>query len=252
MNKKLIIANFKTNPSSLKEAIKLTKEIIKNLKTLKKTNLIICPPFVYFSELKKLARKFKLGAQNVFYKDNGAFTGEIGVDILKDFKIEYVILGHSERRELGETNQDINKKIKNLPFSIIPILCIGERQRDENHEYLNFVQTQIEECLEGINKRVLENLIIAYEPIWAIGKDAIREATALEFREMKIFIKKILTLKFGAKNVSKVRIIYGGSVNENNVIDFVKEGESDGFLVGRASLDAKKFVQIINNVENFK
>ena len=110
MEKKIIIANWKMNPSSLKEALKNTKEIVKNLKTLKKTNLVICPPFVYFSEIKKLARKFKLGAQNIFYENNGAYTGEIGVDILKEFKVEYVILGHSERRELGETNLDINKK----------------------------------------------------------------------------------------------------------------------------------------------
>lgn len=251
MEKKIIIANWKMNPSSLKEALKNTKEIIKNLKTLKKTNLVICPPFVYFSEIKKLARKFKLGAQNVFYENNGPYTGEIGVDILKEFKVEYVILGHSERRELGETNLDINKKIKNLPFYITPILCIGEKERDENHEYLALIEKQIIEALENINKRVLENLIIAYEPVWAIGKNAVREAKAEEFQEIKIFIKKILTLKFGAKNIANIKIIYGGSVDENNIFSFLREGEADGFLVGRVSLDSKKFSKLINNVENF-
>ena len=113
------------------------------------------------------------------------------------------------------------------------------------------IEKQIIEALENINKRVLENLIIAYEPVWAIGKNAVREAKAEEFQEIKIFIKKILTLKFGAKNIANVKIIYGGSVDENNIFSFLREGEADGFLVGRVSLDSKKFSKLINNVENF-
>lgn len=252
MQKKIIIANWKMNPSSSKEALKLVKETVKDLKNFKKLNLVICPPFVYFSEIKKFARKFKLGSQNVSYLNNGPLTGEIGVGILKDFKIEYVILGHSERRELGETNQDINKKLKNLPLSMNPILCIGEKERDNEFDYLNFVQKQIEESLDGINKKIFENLIIAYEPVWAIGSGALREATPFEFHEMKIFIKKVLSVKFSLKNINNIKIIYGGSVDDKNIGGFLKEGESDGFLVGRASLDSKKFIKIINSVEDFK
>ena len=159
-------------------------------------------------------------------------------------------LGHSERRAMGEKNEDVNKKIKAaLSLGIIPIVCIGEKERDQNHEYLAFVKEQIEVGFKNIPKETLSKIIIAYEPVWAIGKNAAREATPEEFLEMRIFIKKVLSIMFGVKNEIP-RIIYGGSADEKNVLDFVKNGEADGFLVGRASLDPKKFSNIINTIEN--
>ncbi|MBU0611902.1 triose-phosphate isomerase, partial [Patescibacteria group bacterium] len=123
-------------------------------------------------------------------------------------------------------------------------------ERDESHEYLNFIKTQIEECLKGIVKSFLPKIIIAYEPVWAIGRNAVREATPKEFLEISIFIRKILSDKFGAKAIGKTMVIYGGSVNPKNTADFLKEGETDGFLVGRDSLDPEKFGEIINITEN--
>lgn len=239
------------NPSSLKEVQKLLKESTKYINIIKKTDVVICPPFVYLENLKNINKKIKLGAQNVGNVDGGSYTGEISVSMLKDFGVKYVIVGHSERRELGETNLDINKKIKLLiSSSIVPILCIGERERDENHEYFSFIKEELEESLKGINKTNIEKIIIAYEPIWAIGSNAKREATPYEFREILILIKKILSDNFGAKNVSNVRIIYGGSANPGNVLGFLKEGGAHGFLVGRASLNQKKFLEIIKLTEN--
>jgi len=250
-SKKLVIANWKMNPASSKEAVKLFKESLLVSSKIKKTEVAFCPPYIYLENFRKLTKRNVLGSQNAAYLDGGALTGEVSANQLSNLGVKYVILGHSERRAMGETNLDINKKLKILPNSITPILCVGEKERDENHEYLNVIKIELEECLNGINKNTLNNLIVAYEPVWAIGKDAVRQATPMEFREISILIKKILTDKFGAKNISNIRIIYGGSVNPQNTFNFLKDGEADGFLVGRDSLNAKKFGEIIKITEDF-
>ncbi|MFA7285588.1 MAG: triose-phosphate isomerase [Candidatus Paceibacterota bacterium] len=255
MKKKIIIGNWKMNPVTSKEAVRLFKEVLSSTSKIKKIEIAFCVPYIYLESLRKVSKRSVLGAQNVFSENsisrNGAYTGEVSIDMLNSLGVKYIILGHSERRELGENNIVINKKLKLIPNSITPILCVGEKDRDENHEYLNVIKSQVEECLSGINKNTLNNLVIAYEPVWAIGQDALRQATSLEFREISILIKKILTDKFGAKNISKIRIIYGGSVHPENAYDFLKEGDSQGFLVGRDSLNAKKFSEIIKITEDF-
>lgn len=254
MSKKIVVANWKMNPVSEKEAEKLFRNINKAFSGFKKTEVVVCAPNIFLFKLKKLAKKIKLGGQNVFYEESGAYTGEISTDMLYDTSARYIILGHSERRAIfNETNEDVNKKIKAALFSgLIPIVCIGEKERDENNEYLNFVKEQIEVAFKNILKNSLNKIIIAYEPVWAIGKNAVREATPEEFREISIFIKKVLSDKFGAQAVSKIKIIYGGSVGPKNIEDFIKIGQADGFLVGRASLDPVKFGEIIKLTENTK
>jgi len=242
MSKKIIIANWKMNPLTFVEAEKLAKASDKD-------GIVLCAPFVFLNELKKVLKKAKLGAQDAFFGDVGAFTGEISAKMLKNLGIEYVILGHSEKRALGENNDLVNKKLKAvLDLKITPILCVGEKERDENHEYINIVREQILECLANIKKEALSKIIIAYEPVWAIGKNALRGATAEEFLEMSIFIKKILSDKFGIK-IKLPKIIYGGSVNSQNALSFLEQGNTDGFLIGGASLDAKKFNEIIKICE---
>lgn len=249
--RKIVIANWKMNPSSLKEAEKIVSGIGTGLKNIKKTEVVLCPPSIYLSKIKKTNKKIYFGAQNSFYEDSGAYTGEISIEMLKQFGVKYSIVGHSERRAFGETNKDTNLKIKKLlEFKITAILCIGESVRDEEHKYFDFIKKQIEEALEGINKNSLNKIIIAYEPIWAIGKNALREATAGEFLEMSIFIKKILSDIYGAKNIEDIRIIYGGSVHPENSLPFIIDGKSAGFLVGRDSLEPKKFLEIIKLTEN--
>jgi triosephosphate isomerase len=212
-------------------------------------------PNIFISKLKKFAVKLKLGGQNIFFEESGAYTGEISAEMLYDSGAKYVILGHSERREyFHESNEDINKKIKAaLSAGLVPVLCVGEKSREsETHEYLNFIKEQIESAFKNVLKNSVNKIIIAYEPVWAIGKNAVREATAEEFLEISIFIKKVLSDKFGAQAVSKIRIIYGGSVSVKNAEDFLKIGQADGFLVGRASLDPEKFGEIIKITENLK
>jgi triosephosphate isomerase len=250
IKKKIIVGNWKMNPPSLKEAEKLFGSISKSISGIKKTEIVICPPFLYLEKLKKFARKISLGAQDTFWGDVGAFTGEVSADMLYNIGVKYVIVGHSERRAIGEDNSDVNKKIKaSLSAGLRPILCVGEKVRDENHEYFNVVKTQLLECLIGISKNSISKVIVAYEPIWAISSTPDRkDATPEDSKEMVIFIRKILSDKFGAES-SQIRIIYGGSVNEKDAEDFLKNGGVDGLLPGRASLDPKKFSQIIKTCE---
>jgi triosephosphate isomerase len=244
------------HPLSLKEAEKLFLEVASGISPLKKTEIIICVPYLYLSSFAKASAgkeklKISLGGQDAFWGSTGPFTGEISAGMLSDLGVKYVILGHSERRALGETNVEINKKIKSaLSSGLIPILCIGDKERDENHEYFNFVKVQVEECLNGIPKNLIGKIVIAYEPVWALSTtEGRKDATPADSREMVIFIKKILTDKFGV-NKELPRIIYGGSVSEKNVLGFLKDGGVEGVLPGAASLDAKKFLEIIKIAEN--
>ena len=246
-SKKLIIANWKMNPQSKKEAEIIFNNISKFLKDNKSSDIVICPPFPFLYIKDKIKnKKIKIGSQDVFYEKEGSYTGEISASQLKDLGVEYVLIGHSERRSLGDTNVIINKKIiSSLKSKINPIFCIGESDRDSNGFYLSFIKKQIEEGLSGVTKLQIKNIVIAYEPIWAIGSNAIREANASEFIEIKIFIKKILSDIYGMKIANETKILYGGSVNPLNAESFIKEGGADGLLVGRDSLNPKKFCEII-------
>ncbi|MDD5720880.1 MAG: triose-phosphate isomerase [Candidatus Pacebacteria bacterium] len=251
ITKKIICGNWKMNPRTLKEAEKLFSDVVKEVSEAKKTEIVICPPSIYLERLKKIrTNKIKLGAQNAFYGDLGAFTGEVSGEMFSNIGVKYAILGHSERRALGENNSEINKKIKSsLSAGLVPILCVGENVRDESHSYFNLVKTQIEECLAGVSKNSISKIIIAYEPVWALSSTLNRrDATADDSREMAIFIRKILSDKFG-KDASGARIIYGGSANEKDAEDFLKNGGVDGLLPGRASLNAKKFSEIVKICE---
>jgi triosephosphate isomerase len=170
--------------------------------------------------------------------------------MLYSFGVRYVILGHSERRALGETDDEINKKIRGaLASGLRPILCVGEVARDTEHNYFNFIKTELETNLSGVSKNLISKVIIAYEPSWAISSTLNRkDATSLDSREMVIFIRKILSDKFGAE-AGMVRILYGGSVSDKDAEDFLQNGGVDGLLVGRASLDAKKFGEIVKICE---
>lgn len=249
MMKKLVIGNWKMNPSLLKEAEALFKGVIKNQKDFKNLDVAICAPFVYLSSLSKIkSGKVALGAQDAFYEDMGAYTGVVSAKMLTNFKTKYCIVGHSERRAMGEDNEMCNKKIVALlKNGITPILCVGEKERDESHEYLNIVKKQIEESLRGISKNSFTKIVIAYEPVWAIGSNAVREVETSECQEMILYIKKVIANISSPSIAHSVRVIYGGSVHPQNSLELISSGGADGFLVGRDSLDLKKFVTIIKN-----
>jgi triosephosphate isomerase len=252
--KKIIVANWKMNPSSVEDALSLitkTKNISSNHKDLE---VVVCPPFPFLYIYKKLKIKnINLGSQNIFYESEGSYTGQVSHKMLSSLGVKYVIVGHSESRIEGDTNDIVNRKLLGaINAKIIPILCIGEKSRDDHKEYLDFIKDQIHECLAGIPKNKIKNIIIAYEPIWAVGKNAKREATKDEFIETRILIKRILSDMYGFKIASSVRVLYGGSVSGENSLSFIKEGEADGLLVGRNSLSPNKFEEILSSLSKNK
>jgi len=245
---KLLVANWKMNPQTKKDAEVIFNKISGLVKNIKKVDVVVCPPYPYLYIKDKIKnKKLKLGSQDVFYEKEGSYTGEVSVSQLKNFGVEYIILGHSERRKLGDTNIDINKKIiTTIKNTLNPIFCVGEVNRDVNGFYLSFIKEQLHTGLSGVTKIQMSKIVIAYEPVWAIGNSAIREATPTEFIEMKIFIKKIIADMYDIKTANEIKIIYGGSVNPLNALSFLRDGGADGLLVGRDSLNSKKFGQIIN------
>lgn len=244
----LIIANWKMNPQTKKDAEIIFNNISDSLKDVKGVQVVICPPYPFFFLKEKIKdKKVHLGSQDVFSEKSGSYTGEVSAPQLKDFGVEYVIIGHSERRALGDTNQIINKKIlSTFKSKMVPIFCVGENKRDVNGFYLSFIKQQIIEGLFGISNLQIKNIVIAYEPVWAIGDGAERVATPAEFIEIRIFIKKVIADLYNVKIAREIKIIYGGSVHPENTEAFIKEGEADGLLVGRDSLKGKLFDKIIN------
>ena len=246
--KKLIIGNWKMNPSSLAQARTHFTTIKKSITGNKNVSVALAAPFVYLPELAKLTSTgLALAAQNVSAEKEGPFTGEVSVTMLAPLKVSYVILGHSERRTLGETNTLINRKLKAvLGKKMIPVLCIGETERDSGMWYLGVIKTQIEECLAGVPKTSVANIVIAYEPVWALSSTVNRrDATPEDCCEMRIYVRKVLTDMFGAPIADKVRIIYGGSVDDKNARAFLTLGEADGLLPGKASLKSAVFTKIV-------
>jgi triosephosphate isomerase len=247
---KLIIANWKMNPASQKEAEKLLVVTTKKFNTLKKIDLIICLPFPFLFLFKKnKIKKISLGSQNSHNELEGSYTGEVSPKMLVDFGVKSVIVGHGERRKLGEDDVFINHKVLSLiKNKISPILCIGEKNRDGDGNYLSFIEDQIKKDLNGLPKAQLQNIVIAYEPLWAIGKDAVREATPEEFVEVKIFIKKVISDLYDLKSAHGIKVVYGGSINANNAKSFLEAG-ADGLLVGRDSINPNKFEALLDAIK---
>ncbi|MEK7182384.1 MAG: triose-phosphate isomerase [Patescibacteria group bacterium] len=252
-NKKIIIANWKMAPETIGEAFEILKKVKNTARTLKNTKVVICPPSLYINELKESVGKTKkilFGVQNIFSEEKGSHTGEVSIDMVKNLGMEYVIVGHSERRALGEDDIIVSKKLNLvLNSKLNPILCVGEKERNEEGNFLLFISEQIKNSLQGVEKKYLKNLIIAYEPIWAIGKTAQDAMDSRGVHQMHLFIKKVLKDLFDEKIAEKVAIIYGGSVELENVEDLIKNGNIDGFLIGHESLDADKFCEILKLVD---
>lgn len=247
MRRPVIAGNWKMN-KTVSEAVKL----VDDLKPLVKgaaAEVVVCPPFVCLNEAVRASggSNIGVGAQNMYYKDSGAYTGEISPLFLKDMKVEYVILGHSERRQyFKEDDSEINKKvIAALNHGLKPILCVGEtlEQREAGSTF-DVIAAQVEGCLAGMENRNLDDLIIAYEPVWAIGTG--KTATSQDANEVIGFIRKQLREILGSEIADKTRILYGGSVKSSNTKELMAMPEIDGALVGGASLDAAEFSKIVN------
>jgi len=240
--KSLLALNWKMAPEKPTDAIRLAKSVAALSKKYKKNiSFIACPPFVHLAAVAKASKAFRVGGQLVAADSTEAQTGLISAGMLKASGAQYCIVGHSEARARGENNEVVAQQIARLvEKKIIPIACVGERARDTQGWYLSEVKDQVESILSALPRAALRQLIIAYEPVWAIGVRAERVATPAECREMIIYIRKVIADTCGAKASESVTIVYGGSVDEKNARTFLTEGAAQGHLVGRASLDVKR------------
>jgi triosephosphate isomerase len=234
--KPIIVANWKMNPATLTEARQLFNSLAREIKNIKNADIVICPPFSYLAALKSEKNDLHLGAQDCYWEEKGAFTGAISAAMLASLGCRYVILGHSERRRyFNETDEMINKKIAAaLNKDLKPILCIGETDTERKAgQTFDILEKQLKKNLPEIN-----NVIIAYEPVWAIGTGNCCETE--KAKEVQQFLWKFI------KNTP---ILYGGSVNSQNSGDYIDKSGFNGLLVGGASLDSSEFMKIINSLD---
>lgn len=249
----LVIGNWKMNPATIGKARKLFLDIKKELgRKVKTTVVVVAPPFPFLSEMERLSpsARIALAGQDVFFESTGAYTGEVSLPMIKSVGATAVIVGHSERRARGETDEDIYKDIKSIVAAqVTAVVCVGEKVRDQQGNYYTVVENQLRSALKAVPKTKLKQLVIAYEPIWAIGTGTV--ATAEDVQEMKLFIQKVIAAHFGRPAIAKVRIIYGGSVKKENADELLRVGQIDGFLVGGASLKPKEFIAIVNTAEHY-
>jgi triosephosphate isomerase len=245
MRTPIIAGNWKMH-KNVGEAVELARQLDEMVAD-SAVEVVICAPFTSLSSLSALGlNKVKIGAQNMYFAEAGAFTGEISATMLEDVGCEYVILGHSERREIfKEDDELINKKVlKALEVGLKPILCVGETlaQRKAG-ETENVVVSQTTKGLAGVSPELIEQVVIAYEPIWAIGTG--ETSNGKDANEVIASIRQTLAKLFGDEQAQKVRIQYGGSVKPGNIAEFMEQPEIDGALVGGASLNVKDFVGIV-------
>jgi len=247
IRKKLIAGNWKMNKTS-GDAAALAREIVVTAGTQTAVDVVICPPFTALESVAKSVdgSLVKLGAQNMHFEASGAFTGEVSAPMLRALFATHVILGHSERRTLfGETDELVNKKVLSaLKNQLRPILCVGESITErEAGSTLKVVQTQTERSLEGVSKEQAASLVIAYEPVWAIGTGKV--ATSEQAQEVHAFIRELLTKLFGEPVAQRIRILYGGSMKPANAPELLSQRDIDGGLIGGASLEARSFLELV-------
>lgn len=247
MRKPIIAGNWKMY-KTISEGRSLVKGVIDELSGFNGVEVVFCPPFTALSAVKELVAgtPFGLGAQDLYWKEQGAFTGEISPLMLKDIGCDYVIIGHSERREhFGETDQTVNAKVKAaLAAGIKPIICVGETlAQREAGETQSLIKRQTEGALQGIEAKAIPQIVIAYEPIWAIGTG--KSSNGTDANEVIGLIRKTVAGLFGNEPAQQMRIQYGGSVKPENIKEFMDQPEIDGALVGGASLEVESFTKII-------
>ena len=247
MRKPIIAGNWKMNKTPQEAA-----ELIAELKTLVKdasAQIVVCVPAVDIPAAVQAVRgsKIKVGAQNVHFKESGAYTGELSAGMLKACKVDYVIIGHSERRQyFGETDETVNlRTLAAVKAGLIPIVCVGEKKEQREAGYTDDLVTyQTLTALTGLTKEEVAKVVIAYEPVWAIGTGL--TATDEQANETIAVIRKAVAAKYGKATAGKVRIQYGGSMNPGNVKGLMAQPEIDGGLIGGASLKAEDFSKVVN------
>src|SRR5256714_2838763 len=248
MRKKIVAANWKMNMTQA-ESARFVKSFLINVGDITDVDVVIVPPFTAIAKVTETlgnAQNVRVGAQNMYWEKNGPFTGEISAPLLRDLFVHYVVLGHSERRTLfGETDEMVNRKVRAaLEAKLRPIVCIGEtlEQRDRGNVEKT-LSIQLRGSLAGLTPKELQETVIAYEPVWAIGTG--RNATPAQAQEAHAFIRRTLREMADETTAERVRIQYGGSVKPENAGELLSQPDIDGALVGGASLDPRRFVQIV-------
>ena len=247
MRKPIIAGNWKMY-KDVNEAIELANGIKREAFDVENVNIVICPPFTDLSDVGEmlLETNINLGAQNCYWEAEGAFTGEVSVSMLKSVGCKYVIIGHSERRKyFGETDQTVNQRIRAaIDGGLVPIMCVGETlQEREAGKTVDVVKTQVTGGLKGFEEAYLDKLVVAYEPVWAIGTG--KTATPLQAQEIHKMIRDLLKDMYSESFSDSKRILYGGSVNPDNIEKLMSEEDIDGGLIGGASLKSEGFADII-------
>jgi len=247
MRKPIIAGNWKMH-NTINEAVELVNGLKRDLSSVDQVDIVVCPTFTALSDVNELLidSNIKLGAQNVYWEEKGAFTGEISPQMLKDAGCAYVIIGHSERRKyFHETNETVNKKVKlALEVGLLPIVCVGESLEDrEAEKTFDVVKDHVEGSLTGLSADEMRNIIVAYEPVWAIGTG--KTATPEQAQEVHKYIRELLKDIFNEEVASSTRIQYGGSVKPENIAELMAKEDVDGALVGGASLKIDSFAGIV-------
>ena len=244
MRKPIIAGNWKMH-KTIAEALEFVNEV-KDRVNNDKVEAVICAPFTLLKDLKQATKgtNIKIGAQNMHFEEKGAFTGEISPLMLKELDMDYVVIGHSERRQyFNETDETVNKKVlKALEVGIDPILCVGETLEErEAGNTKDVCKVQVEKALENVSKEDLAKVVIAYEPVWAIGTG--KTATSEDANDVIAYIREVVANLYG-ELANEVRIQYGGSVKPSNVAEIMNQSDIDGALVGGASLEANDYVDL--------
>lgn len=243
MAKRILVANWKNHPSSPREVRDILSGLSRKAKIYKKHSFFIAPPLPYLETVSSRVKSLGyLASQDISLIEAGTHTGQVTPDILKGIGVKLSIIGHSELRALGETDKIVSDKVR-MAFrsGIIPLVCVGERVRDTEGEHFSFLREQIKSSLEGVRRKEdITRLVIAYEPVWAIGKKAKEALDPSDLPQMTIFIKKVLTDMFGREMAEKIPLLYGGSVEESNAAALMETRSIRGFLVGHASIDPKR------------
>src|SRR5438128_6673224 len=249
MRKKIVAANWKMNMTQA-ESARFVESLLLDLGDITDVEVVIVPPFTAIAKVTEAlgkAQNIKIGAQNMHWEQNGPFTGEISAALLRDLFVRYVVLGHSERRTLfGETDEIVNRKVRAAHEATLrPILCIGETlEQRANGNVAKILSVQLRGNLAGLNEKELQETVVAYEPVWAIGTG--RNATPEQAQEAHAFIRHTLREMSDETTAERVRIQYGGSVKPENARELMVQADIDGALVGGASLDPRSFAQIVN------
>lgn len=247
INQPLIIGNWKMNLTVADEAKELFMGIKKAVKRNSHATVVVAPPAIFIPELARLSlgSQVSLGVQNIFPEPTGAHTGEISLPMVMSYGVKYCIVGHSERRAMGETDKQVAQKVEAiLKQRLTPVVCVGERERDSQGNFFLHIESQIKSVLSVVPKTRYKDVVLAYEPIWAIGTG--KTASVDDVVEMQLFVQKVITKHFGRNVVNQIRFLYGGSVHSGNAEVLYQSRSVNGFLVGGASLKIDEFTKIIS------